>query len=204
MPSLFRSVIALLTVVALCAGGCATTGSADSRKGDRSFSNFLVIGVAGDYDSRAQFERMIVSEIRRRGATASTYHSKIGGNKPLVKEDVLSVVQAGNFDAVLAVRNLDTDVNLKVKKSRTEIDATPIGGRIINLFRSEYTDYENPGTLDLAARVVLAIELYDSSNEEIVWSMEHTTKSETNLGLLIDETAAMIVKNLDRERLISQ
>ena len=121
-----------------CAGTSTVTAAADS---DETFTNVLVITIAGDYNTRAQFERGVVSNIRNTGNSASAWYSVAGGNKPVVKEDVIAAVEEQGFDAVLAVRRLDGDVEMKVKKSRTEIDETPIGGRFLNLFRSDYTDY---------------------------------------------------------------
>ena len=98
---------------------------------------------------------------------------------------------------------LDGDVEMKVKKSRTEIDATPIGGRIVNLFRSDYTDYKTPGSIDFATNALLAVEFYSADAEEIVFSFDHQTKKDTNLGLLIDQTAETIVRRIDREGLLA-
>ena len=104
---------------------------------------------------------------------------------------------------MLAIRQLDGDVEMKVKKSRTEIDATPIGGRIVNLFRSDYTDYKTPGSIDFATNALLAVEFYSAGAEEIVFSFDHQTKKDTNLGLLIDQTAETIVRRIDREGLLA-
>ena len=120
-----------------------------------------------------------------------------------MKEDVIAAIQEQGFDAVLAIRRLAGDVELKVQKSRTEIDATPIGGRIVNLFRSDYTDYKTPGSIDFATEALLAVELYSAATQEIVFSFDHQTKKETNLGLLIDQTAETIVKRIDREGLLA-
>ena len=107
------------------------------------------------------------------------------------------------IDAVLAIRRLSGDVEMKVKKSRTEIDATPIGGRFLNLFRSDYTDYKTPGSINFATEALLAVEFYSAASEDIVFSFDHQTKKETNLGLLIDQTAETIVKRIDREGLLA-
>jgi hypothetical protein len=183
-----------------CAGTSSVASSADS---EQSFSNVLVIAIAGDYNTRSQFERVVVSNIRATGATASAWYSVAGGNKPVEKEAVISAIQQQGFDAVLAIRRLDGDIEMKVKKSRTEIDATPIGGRIVNLFRSDYTDYKTPGSIDFATEALLAVEMYSAATEEIVFSFDHQTKKETNLGLLIDQTAETIVKRIDREDLLA-
>ena len=199
-----RKSLFLLIPIAIFATGCAATSTtgADPDLTNGSYSNFLVIGVAGDYDSRAQFERATVSELRTKAASASTYYSVVGGNKPITPEEVRAAVQSGNFDAVLVTRVLDTQTDLKVNKDREEIDATPIGGRLVNLFRYNYTDYKNPASVDLKTTVTLATELYSAAAEEIVWSMELSSKGETNLGLLIDQTAESIVDRLDRDDLI--
>ena len=194
----------LLTVTAVFASGCTTTSTTDTGSGRMSFSNFLVIGIAGDYNSRAQFERELTGDLRRAGAAASTYYSIIGSNKPITPDAVRTAVQSGDFDAILVTRVLDKQVDLKVQKDRTETDATPIGGRFVNLFRFNYTDYSKPGAIDLKTSVTFAIELYDVATEEIVWSMESSSRGETNLGLLIDRTAESIAKRLQRERLIKQ
>jgi hypothetical protein len=181
---------------------CASTSTSKSGV-KQSYGHFVVIGVAGNYESRAQFERAVVSELRRTGASASAYYSIVGGNKPVNKEDVLAAVQEHGFDAVLAVRRLDSDVEMQVTRSRTEVDATPIGGRFVNLFRSDYTDYTTPGSVNVAAQATLAVELYDAANEEIVFAFDHETRQQTDFGLLIDETAVAIVKRIDRQKLIA-
>jgi hypothetical protein len=194
--------LAILTglLTAGCAGTSSVTSSADTSE---QFGNVLVIAIAGDYNVRSQFERVVVSNIRKTGAAASPWYSVIGGNRPVTKEDVGAAIQDQGFDSVLAIRRLDGDVEMKVKKSRTEIDATPIGGRIINLFRSDYTDYKTPGSIDFATEALLAVEFYSATSEDIVFSFDHQTKKETNLGLLIDQTAETIVKRVDREGLLA-
>jgi len=167
------------------------------------FENFLVIGIAGDYENRAHFERAVVSQLRKKGAAAATYHSVIGGNKHVIKEDVVAAIREHGFDAVLAVRKLDGDVEMKVTRSRTETDATAMGGKFINLFRSDYTDYTTPESIDLGAKSLIAVELYSAETEDIVYGFNHETKRETNIGLLIDQTAETIVKRLDRQDLIA-
>ena len=196
---LYLQLVIATCMLAACGGTSTVTADADS---DKQFGNFVVIGIAGDYDTRAHLERQVVSQLRREGAQASTYYSVVGGNKPVTREDVRGVIGEHGFDAVLAIRRVDSNVEMKVTKSRTAIDATPIGGRFLNLFRSDYKDYTNPGSIDLAARATLAVELYDVTSQDIVFSFDHETRQDTDIGLLIDQTAAAVVRRLDREKLI--
>jgi hypothetical protein len=186
--------------LAACAGSSSVTAPADTAE---RFDNVLVITIAGDYNVRAQFERVTVSNLRAAGVSATAWYSVAGGNKPIVQEDVVAAIREQGFDSVLAIRRLDGDVEMKVKKSRTEIDATPIGGRIVNLFRSDYTDYTTPGSIDFATNALLAVEFYSADSEEIVFAFDHQTRKDTNLGLLIDQTAETIVRRIDREGLLA-
>ncbi len=68
----------VLFLLGACTGTSTTTSPASTPE---QFSNVLVIGIAGNYESRAQFERVVVSQLRRAGVSAATYHSVIGGNR---------------------------------------------------------------------------------------------------------------------------
>lgn len=199
-----RITLTLAVISGFVLPGCAGTSPAgSSADAPGPFSNVLVIVVAGDYNIRSQFERVIVSNVRKKGISASAWYSVAGGDKPVTREGVAAAMEQQGFDSVLAVRRLDGDVELKVKKSRTEIDATPIGGRIVNLFRSDYTDYKTPGSIDLVTNALLAVEFYGAGSEEIVFAFDHQTKKDTNLGLLIDQTAETIVERIDRQDLLA-
>lgn len=194
--------IGLLAVLSVALFGVTPTTAAKSAT-KPTFENFLVVGIAGDYENRSQFERALVSQLRKKGAAASTYHSVVGGNKAVTREDVIAAIEEHGFDAVLAIRRLDGDVEMNVTKSRTETDATTIGGGFVNLFRSDYTDYTTQGSIDLGAKSTIAVELYSAETQEIVYQFDHETKRETNIGLLIDRTAETIAKQLDRQKLLA-
>ena len=199
-----KSALVTLAVSCLSLAGCAGSSSVTAPNDtDDRFENVLVITIAGDYNVRAQFERVTVSNLRAAGVSAAAWYSVAGGNKPVVQENVVAAIREQGFDSVLAIRRLDGDVEMKVKKSRTEIDATPIGGRIVNLVRSDYTDYTTPGSIDLASTALLAVEFYSTNSEDIVFAFDHQTKKATNLGLLVDQTAETIVKRIDRQGLLA-
>ena len=90
----FKGLLALVFSLAIFVG-CASSGTSGSDSdANASFRNFLVVGVAGDYNSRAQFERTVVSGLRAEGASASAYHVVVGGNKPLTRDAVKAAIDA--------------------------------------------------------------------------------------------------------------
>ena len=48
----------------------------------------------------------------------------------------------------------------------------------------------------------MQINMYSATSEEIIWSMEQTSKGEISVGVLIDKTAAVVVNRLQRDDLI--
>ena len=105
IPITHRAVVLSIAAVSLLAAACSspgttTTSSDDEQRSNGSYSNFLVIGVAGNYTNRAQFERTLVSALRSKGASASTYYSVVKGNQALEREAIVQAVKTHGFDAV--------------------------------------------------------------------------------------------------------
>ena len=101
--------------------------ASDPEYRDATFENYLVIGVAGDYDARAQFERSVVSRLRNRGASASAYYSLVPGNDTLNRDAVLAVVRDNNLDAVLLTRVLNQEAEVSTQRGSTAARADTIG-----------------------------------------------------------------------------
>lgn len=82
----------LLAIVALslCARASSSASKVyeDSELAKAPYSNFLVVGVAGGYDGRAQFEREVVTKLESMGRQAAAFHSVVGGEQPVNRETV--------------------------------------------------------------------------------------------------------------------
>jgi hypothetical protein len=200
MPSgIIRSIT--LTSIAVLLAGCATTAKvvntySDEDHADSSFGNILVIGVAGNYNSRAQFERTLASGIRAEGASASAYYTVVPGNDPINREAVLQAVSSGGFDAVLLTRIVDQEDNIEEEGGSPVATASTIGGRPINFFRYDYEELNEPKSINLTTTVTLSSELFSAAEEKMIWAIEVSNSDASNAGTLIDETAASIVARL--------
>ena len=208
LPSLFRNSFFLAAISAIIFSGCAATimtkTSSDASGNGESFSNFLVIGVAGDYNSRAQFERTVVSGIRAKGNSARAFYSVVGGNKPITRELVMEAISSGGFDAVVLTRVLDTDAELDVRSTITGAKITRKDGGLLDMFRYDYEEMDEPMSLNINTRITFAIEVYDAATESLVWSGESRSRRSEHIGILIDDTAEFVVNQLDRNNLIGR
>jgi hypothetical protein len=160
--------------------------------------------VAGNYTNRAYFERSVVSGIRAKGSSASAFHVVAGGNKPVTREAVRDAIESGGFDAVLVSRVLDTDTDLDVKSAVTGTKVTRKDGGVLDLFRYDYEELDEPMSLELKTKVNIATELYSAASEQKVWSIDSVSSATENVGQLIEDEAENVVKRLDRDDLIAQ
>lgn len=202
MTALFRKLVLPLTVAAALVSGCAATSSSGMSQepdpSEASFANFLVIGVAGDYDSRAQFERMVVSGLKAEGAAARPYHAVAGGNKPLTREDVVAAIEENGFDAVVVTRVLDTESDVELRSTVTGTKVTRKDEGFGKLFRYDYEEMDEPLSLTIDMKITFVTELYSAQSRNLVWSSEKTGPKAENVGILIDETAESVVRQLRR------
>ena len=203
----FRAVMltSFFVVLTGCAASTQVAGTyTDDSYADKSFSNFLVIGVAGNYSSRAQFERTVAAGLRAEGASASTYYSIVPGNEPISREAVLGAVQSGNFDAVLVTRVVDQQTSVEVESGSTGVKSSTMGGRPINFFRYDYEELNEPESISFATTVMLSSELFSSADETMIWAITISNTDAPNAGVLIDNTAASIVDRLRSDGLIGR
>ena len=196
LSRVFRSSFVLLLTIGAAVAGCATSG--DSSPGKDRFGNLLVIGVAGSWDSRAQFERGVVSGLRAEGVEAKPYSLVAGGGKLPTREDVLTVIGEHDFDAVVVTRVLDVQADAELRDSVTGTKVTRKDSGFMKLFRYDYEELGDPVDLAVKTQVEFVTELYSSASEELVWSSETKAPRSDNVPTLVDESAKLVVRQLRR------
>ncbi len=91
MPRFLR--FSILTLVAFCLSACGPSNSTRSTFdgpafGGPAFGSVLVIGIAGDFNSRADFERMLAREIATGSTTATPYYTLVEVDAPIDLIDI--------------------------------------------------------------------------------------------------------------------
>lgn len=196
MSCVFRKFSILLLLAAAAVSGCATSG--ESSPGQEKFDNLLVIGIAGTWDSRAQFERGVVSGLRAEGVGARSYIQIAGNPKAPTRDDVLAVIAEYDFDAVLVTRVLGTAASAAERSTTTSPKVTRKDSGFMKLFRYDYEEISDPAALEVNMEVNFVTELYSSAAEEIVWSSQTKAPKSDSVAVLIDESARLVVRNVRR------
>ena len=172
---------------------------------DSSYSDILIIGVAGDYDNRAAFERAMVSRIKAEGADATAYYTVVGRNQPITRNTVSNVVRSRGFDAVLLTRVVSqaTDMSVQDGSSETKVSRKE-AGRAVDLFRYNYEELTEPRDLIVSSSVVLSVEMFHAADETRMWAIESTIADVENIGQLIESAADTIMAQLKKDKLIGR
>lgn len=200
--TLFAAMLALTIAAAACSAPTRTTSSATTDHAGKRFSNFLVIGVAHDYEGRAMFERKLARQLRAEGVDATAYYSVIGGNEPIDRESIEKLVAVEGYDAVLISRVLNRESDASVKSGSAGAKAIRKDGRPINLFRYDYEELNEPMMLNVDLTVTLSTELFETAGQEMIWSIESTISGKDMLEELVDDASETIVRRLKRDRLM--
>jgi hypothetical protein len=196
----------MLTLAACGASTSTVKKTLDNPKyTDLSYNDILVIGVGGDYDNRAAFERAMVSRIKAAGATAVAYYTVIGRNKPITRSAVSAAVKSRGFDAVLLTRVLSQSSVASVEGATTDTKVSRMeADRVIDLFRYDYEQMADPGDINILSTVTLSAEMFSGPDETRMWAIESTISDKENVGQIIEAAADTIMGQLKKDRLVGK
>jgi hypothetical protein len=195
--------LSLLLALSACSTSMKTVKTLDDPAyRDSRYHNFLVVGVAADYNNRAQFERQLVSAIKAVGGTATAYYTVAGDNPPVNRAQLESVIDSGGFDAVLLTRVADQQSKVDVKTGAPDTKVVRESGNVFDLFRYDYEELNDPDTIEINTDISIVTELYETAGKNKIWAIETSSQSTDGAGILIDREVAAIMQQLKKDKLI--
>ena len=186
-----------LLAIALVAG-CASSQSTSNE----SYSNILVLAIADDYGSRAQYERSVASGLRRLGVAATPYHEAVSGSGDISRERARALIDEKGFDAVLVTQVRHSDSKVDVQQDSAAVKVTRKNDRPVDFFRYDYEELDEPGEMNLLAEASLDTDLHRATDGESVWTYTWSSKSAENVGILIDDASDSLVRRMNRENVV--
>jgi hypothetical protein len=148
------------------------------------------------------FERKLASGLRAAGADATALYIAAGGNKPIERKAIEDLVKANGYDAVLISKPVSRSADPSMKTGSAATKASRKGGGI-DLFRYDYEELNEPATWNVNLSITISTELFAASDSQKVWSTETKISKKDSLEELVNEVSAKIVRQLKRNRLIS-
>lgn len=164
--------------------------------GHAGFSNVLVISVAGDYESRALFERNIATAFADTRGSETAYFTVVGRQPHLTRNALDTAILSRKFDAVILTRLKGQD--------RQDLVANRPVGRSFDLFGYDYSELNMPAKIEQAKSITFVTEVYSTSTKRKVWSIDSLSFNKVTAVELINEQAATIAAQLRKDGVLSR
>ncbi len=122
----------LMLALSACGGSTGTVKKTldNPKYTDLSYNDILVIGVAGDYDNRAAFERAMVSRIKAEGATAVAYYT---GDGFVVAFDAPARAIACAFEVSDRLERLGLKIRAGIHTGECHVDGDSLSGIAVHI-----------------------------------------------------------------------
>lgn len=199
MQSWNRAVPFLLLSAALVLAACASAPQPATvirtlyNPDAGSFQNVLVIGVAGDFPSRATFEDRLSRAITDTNVTASPYYTVIGRRPRLARSHIHDAIRVRSFDAVIFTR-------LKGQEQEDLAPMRPVG-RNFDLFSYDYDELNRDIGIREARAITFVTEVYSTATQKKIWAAETLSNNFSTADGLIEQQALTIATQLREDGL---
>lgn len=193
---------ALLLVTTSMLAGCAAPVTSATVIRTRynpdleGFTRFLVISVAGDYATRASFERQLAAEMTSARVTASPYYTIIGRNPQVTRAFIDDAIRVRGFDAVLLTRQ-------QGQEQESTAPGRPIGNAL-DLFNHDYPEFNRDVQIRQAAAITFSTEVYSAADRRKVWSINTLSVDKSTAEELIAEQVFTIASQLEEDGVLGR
>ncbi len=193
------NLLALLAVMAM-ASACATPSVGTIIKTQHDiesaapFGNILVISVAGDIQTRTEFEQGIANAISTEATVVTPFYTVVGRNPQLTRNILTNAVRAREFDAIILTRLQGQD--------RVDLVPNRPTGRLFNLYLYDYDELNFPASIEVGSTVSFVVEVYDTRAEEKVWAIESLIFESKTVESVVAEQLAAISAEILQDGLV--
>ena len=200
MQKLSRLNLLSLFAVMAMASACGTTSGGNiietvhDIEGAAPFHNILVICVAGDLPTRAQFEQAVAAAISGDEALATPYYTVVGRNPQLSRNILSNVVRARDFDAVILTRMQGQD--------RADLVANRPTGALFDWYGYDYEELNIPTSIKAGSTISFVVEIYDTRTEKKVWAIESLIFDSETVASAVSEQAVAISAEILKDGLV--
>lgn len=200
----FGLILAVLASIAACGASNSTRSTFDGPDyAGAAFSKVLVIGVADSLNNRATFERTLVQELSGNGTVATAYYTLVKGNDPIDRATIEGLVNERGFDAVLITRVLNREVGSSVKTGSSSAKKIRRDGGVVDLFRYDYEELNEPEALSMELSVVISSEVFSAATKDRVWAIESDISDYSSDGVLVLDAVEIVSRELRRDGLVN-
>jgi len=193
--------LALMVAVSACGTSTALPDNSIIKtvhdiEGAAPFSNILIVSVAGDHPSRAQFEREVAETISSEATIATPFYAVVGRNPQVTRDILNNVVRGRVFDAVVLTRLQGQD--------RADLVVNRPTGRQFDFYLYDYAELNFPATIKVGSTVSFVVEVYDTRAEKKVWAIDSLIFDSQNVASVVSQQAATIAAEIMKDGVVQR
>ena len=205
MRTLNRLLLCLCISASFIILACASTTVDTVWKNDNyqaKLKKVLVIGVAKTPSGRRFFEDEFVRQLKTGGTNAIASYTVMPSDREISKDELLPIIGEQSIDSVLIARLVDKKtVETYVPGSSYAPPSSYYRGWHGHYSRS-YGYMYSPGYTVTNEVVVIETNLYETKDEQLIWSAISETFIEGSRESLVRSFIKIIIKNLTKSGLV--
>ncbi len=165
----------------------------------------MVVGLTADSNHRLLWEDLMADGLRQHGIkTVATSLSAFPRDSKIDEKEIIDHVKSKGIEGVLVTRLVDTKTEEVYVPTGREFYGGPYG--FYNHFGSYYTYSYNrtysSGYTTTQEVVLLETNLYESKNQELIWTMSSDTTDARSVIQLIESVSKKVLATLKKDQLI--
>ena len=193
--------IVLQLAVMVMLTSCGKTSLVDSWVDEElpgDYKHPMIIGVSDSQQTRQIYEKHFVSELEKRGVSATPSYKLINSKQEINRETVASAIRGTQIDAVLVSYLVSSEVTLHHRDSPlgSTYSGTAEGSEI------SATIVSNRGRSSSEEVFVIKSDFYDVRSKKLVWSLQTETVGPDSIDEVIIELTETVIDNMSSDDLI--
>ncbi|RKZ14600.1 hypothetical protein DRQ53_11140 [bacterium] len=195
--------------LAACGGGTKFSGTWTNPEfaGMQEVDQVLVVAVADNDNSRRMFETELTNRLNKQGITAYPsvqFHDSI---EQMAKDHIQRLIDENGIEAIIVTRLVDVNREEVYVPPSTYVSSypsygSPYYGSYYGYYSHGYSVSHSPGYSYEKVTVSLETNLYDASDEALIWSGQSNTFDPGSVQDVIGPTAQIIVEELVGRKLL--
>lgn len=197
----------VLLVSALLLSACGTTTNLGVTWKDPAYTkpinDVLVIGISKDRAARLLYEQEFANALRAHGVRVEAAKGDIPPSKAQAEAALKQSVEEGGYKFVLITHVEALDETVTHHAPRTYVAPGVYGGMgMYGYYGSSFQMVHQPAYTTRELKLKLETNLYDTSNNKLVWTAQSTTLDPTDQTKTIISVIKRLVKEMDVQGLL--
>jgi hypothetical protein len=178
--------IVLAFILESCSAPTYVTSWVDPNFKGKQVKKVMVIALVKDVDYRRAYENNLTYELAKENITAISSLAILNFQKKYSNEEIGEILQNGNYDGLITIKYLETDIKKRIRPAVTFVD----------YYWGGVSVFSRPGYVEKHKIVKMEVSLFSPKSKTPIWYATTKTRDATDINDLASSIADEITSNL--------